>query len=195
MAVQVLKNKIQAPGFLKAMYDRNDYITGSYLFARWIGVPVPHIDPLKEVAAERAKLGKHGDNIPLTTVESATEHLNSGESISNIEQFSQEMQLAERSGIDLLPLAPEPMPAAEMSMSAMVIQSIIFFKKKFTLSQAKSWLSNHKKKIPAVDETQYSFRFRQREPSEFIEDSFRTIKIADGIRAVVGKLKRNKNNQ
>ena len=62
--------------------------------ARFTGPMFPHIDPLKEVNAERAKLGDLAKDIPLTTVEAATEALNGGDSASNLEQFIEELKSA-----------------------------------------------------------------------------------------------------
>lgn len=70
-----------------------------------------------------------------------------------------------------------------------IIQSILFDKEKFTLEEAKKWLEKHNFKNEKVDETDKYYRFRQREPDEFIPDSFRTIEITDGIKAIVGRLK------
>lgn len=56
-------------------------------------------------------------------------------------------------------------------------QSIIFEPKlAWDLSRAKDWLRKHKLKTD-VDETENSFRFRQVDPSEFEEESFRTITL------------------
>lgn len=99
LEVQILTNKIQAPGYLQAKMKGNKDILNAYRKCRFIGSPVPHIDPLKEVNAERAKLGPAGAHIPLTTVEAATENLNSGESENNIEQFSEEIKSVARAGI------------------------------------------------------------------------------------------------
>jgi hypothetical protein len=43
--------------------------------------------------------------------------------------------------------------------------------------------------MPAVDETETSWRVRQRSPGEFQEGSFRTIEITDGVKAVIGRPK------
>lgn len=93
---EILKNKINAPGYLDAFNNKNWMITDSYLNARFTGPMFPHIDPLKEVKAERAKLGSEADKIPLTTVEMATEALAGGDSESNMEQFSEELRNAEK---------------------------------------------------------------------------------------------------
>jgi hypothetical protein len=100
--LQVLLNKVNADGYLKALNDNNEMILEAYRFARFTGANVPHIDPLKEVNAERAKLGELGKNIPLTTVEKATEALNGGDSDSNIEQFAEEFKYAQNQGLKLV---------------------------------------------------------------------------------------------
>ena len=56
-------------------------------------------------------------------------------------------------------------------------QSIIFEPKSaWDLSRVEDWLKKHGKKT-AVDETENSYRFRQVDPSEFEEESFRTITL------------------
>jgi capsid protein len=90
--IQVLKNRIQAPGYIDARLKQNYLVLESYRFARFIGPKMPHIDPLKEVDAQRKKLGDLAVNIPLTTIENAVEELNGGDSDSNIEQFGYEYE-------------------------------------------------------------------------------------------------------
>lgn len=89
---QLLQNKIEAPGYLRALADKNEMVLEAYHYARFIGANVPHIDPLKEVAAERAKLGSAGAHLPLTTLEAATEALNGGDAASNMRQYAKEVQ-------------------------------------------------------------------------------------------------------
>jgi capsid protein len=105
LEVNILKNRIIAPGYIKARITGNDYILDAYRTARFVGANVPHIDPLKEVMAEREKLGDTGSSIPLTTAEAATEALNGGESGANMEQFALELQKSKDLGI-VLPIAP-----------------------------------------------------------------------------------------
>lgn len=97
--VEILMNKIQAPGYLMARSVGNAMVLNSYRNARFVGAPVPHIDPLKEVNAERAKLGAAGKDIPLTTVEAATEALNGGDSDQNMLQYADELQQSRELGI------------------------------------------------------------------------------------------------
>jgi len=92
---QVLQGKIPAKGYLKAVTDKNMMIKGAYEMVNFTGPLFPHIDPLKEVKAERAKLGSLGEHLPLTTQEDATHNLNSGDSESNTLQFSEEIKKAD----------------------------------------------------------------------------------------------------
>ena len=97
--LHVVNNRINAVGYLQALADGNWYVVEAYQFTRWVGASVPHIDPLKEVKAEREKLGSAGAHLPLTTVESATENLSSGDSDVNMEQYAKEIAKAEELGI------------------------------------------------------------------------------------------------
>ena len=107
--IQILQNKLSAPGYLEAAANQNDMVLEAYRNARFTGPMFPHIDPLKEVKAEREKLGSSGAHIPLTTVEQATEVLNGGDSDSNILQFAEELKMTEQAGIKpAAPMQAEP---------------------------------------------------------------------------------------
>lgn len=109
--VEILNNKIPAPGYIEAFLKKNWMVIDAYCNARFVGAAVPHIDPLKEVQAERAKLGDTGLSIPLTTVEQATEALNGGNSDANIDQYGEELKKTKSLGIELpLPLPPQSGP-------------------------------------------------------------------------------------
>jgi capsid protein len=108
LEIEILKNKVQAPGFLIAKTQGNDYVINAYRNARFIGANVPHIDPLKEVEAERLKLGVTGASIPLTTVEKATEALNGGESDSNLKQYAKELDQSKKLKVVLDPVVVAP---------------------------------------------------------------------------------------
>lgn len=75
----------------------------------------------------------------------------------------------------------------------MTLQTIIISKDEFTLKQAKSWLTDHEYKTD-VDETDSSYRFRQRDPGDFVDKSFRTIDVETGIKFILGKLKKNESH-
>ncbi len=83
-------------------------------------------------------------------------------------------------------------PDEKKYKAGMVVQSILFDKEKFTIEEAREWLKKHKYKDNGYDETDKYYRFRQRDPEDFIKDSFRTIQISDGIKFVIGKLKEDK---
>jgi capsid protein len=99
--VEILKNKISAVGYLEAFAQDNEMVLEAYQNARFTGPMFPHIDPVKEVKAEREKLGPLGAHIPLTTAEAATEALNAGDSDSNMEQFSEELAQSKKLGLEI----------------------------------------------------------------------------------------------
>lgn len=108
LEIQILKNKIAAPGYLMAKAKDDQVVMDCYRNARFVGAPVPHIDPKKEVDAERAKLGITAASLPLTTLEAATENLNGGESDSNMEQYSKELLKSKQ-----LKIIEEPKPVVK----------------------------------------------------------------------------------
>ncbi len=73
------------------------------------------------------------------------------------------------------------------------IQTLILSKSRFkTKGQASKWVRSHGFKTSKVDEKKNTFRYRQKEPSAFIEGSFRTITLTDGVKAVIGRPKKKK---
>lgn len=105
LEMQILMNKIKADGYLEARIKNNETMLAAFRNARYVGSPVPHIDPVKEVQAERLKLGVSAAHVPLTTVEAATEAIGGGDSESNIEQFEEELKECE----EFKPEIPDPM--------------------------------------------------------------------------------------
>jgi len=77
-----------------------------------------------------------------------------------------------------------------------VVQTLIFNKEVFKEEEdVREWIKEHDFKIsdnPGIDETEGTWRVRQRDPEDFEENSFRTIEITDGVQAVIGKLKDDK---
>ena len=81
----VLSEKIDAPGYLKAI-DKDDFMAiEAYSKARWVGPKTPHIDPLKEVKAIDLMLG-----LKLISREQASEMLDLGDWESNFDKFVEE---------------------------------------------------------------------------------------------------------
>jgi len=101
------RGDIEAPGLFES-FRRDRMLFEAYTKARFIGANVPHIDPLKEVKAVRAKLGALGKDIPLTTADQATEELSEGDFDSNMIIFSEELKTKET-------LIPTPEPTGENS--------------------------------------------------------------------------------
>jgi len=92
LEIQILENKVQAPGYLAALLKENSVVIDAYRKCRFTGAGVPHIDPLKEVNAIRAALGETAKDMPLMTLEEATETLYGSESVDNMEQFATELE-------------------------------------------------------------------------------------------------------
>lgn len=66
------------------------------------------------------------------------------------------------------------------------IQSLVLAKKDFSKRDACQWVETHDFRVIKIDETENNYRFRQREPREFEEGSFRTITLRPGVKAIIG---------
>ncbi len=72
------------------------------------------------------------------------------------------------------------------------VQTILFDPKMFPPDKARKWLSEHDFAVTKEpDITEGSIRFRQKPPGAFQEGSFRTITLRPGIKAVIGRPKRD----
>lgn len=111
--MEILSGRINAPGYLDAYVKNNYEVLEAYRHIRFTGAAVPHIDPVKEVEAERAKLGPNLAHAPLTTIEASTEILNGGDASHNFEQASDELKELDRLGIKPMPVeVPAPFGGA-----------------------------------------------------------------------------------
>mgnify|MGYP000090037906 FL=1 len=106
-----------------------------------------------------------------------------------MDRAESDRSLAERDASVGTTDSPPPIPPDELRAPGTEVQSVIFDKASFSLEEARAWLRAHDFKVPDVDETEDSYRFRQREPGEFQEGSFRTIEITAGVKAVIGRPK------
>lgn len=71
------------------------------------------------------------------------------------------------------------------------VQSVICSKEVFSSAkEAAKWVKSHGFRTDKVDETTTSYRFRQMDPGSCQEGSFRTIKLTDGVSAVICKPKK-----
>ena len=65
----------------------------AYCSARFTGVNMPHIDPLKEVKAIREMLGNPNNGIPpLINLDKASELLNQGDWEENVKKYMEEIK-------------------------------------------------------------------------------------------------------
>jgi len=108
---EVMMGKIAAPKLLQFHREKNRMGLSAYHGSRFTGPKFPHIDPVKEVKAEREKLGPLFAHIPLTTVEQATENLMGGDSDSNMQQASEELKFGKTLGLEQAQAAVAKVPA------------------------------------------------------------------------------------
>lgn len=85
LELEVLKNKISSNGFKQALREKNLMAIEAYTNARFQGLKMPHIDPLKEVKAVREMIAEN-----LISKEQATEILNLGDWWENREKINNE---------------------------------------------------------------------------------------------------------
>jgi capsid protein len=98
--IAILDNMVNAEGYLQAMSDDNYMVLESYRNCRFIGAGVPHIDPAKEVRAEREKLGPMYANVPLSSAEQSMELLNTGDYSQNIKKIKDEKKQFDEIDVD-----------------------------------------------------------------------------------------------
>jgi len=69
------------------------------------------------------------------------------------------------------------------------IQSLILSKDVFKdVDSAIDWVEENGFTVEKIDETDTSYRFRQLDPDDFEENSFRTVELSKGVKAVIGFL-------
>jgi capsid protein len=98
--IEILKNKVQAPGYLSSFNEGNEMVLNAYRNSRFTGAIPGHIDPLKEVKAVREMLGATGADIPLITVEQGIEILRGENSDEVMKQYSEELKYSRELGIE-----------------------------------------------------------------------------------------------
>ena len=93
LKVEILKNKIKSPAMLKACLTKDEFVIECFASAKFMGVNMPHIDPLKEVKAIREMLGDQlKGQLPLISHERASEELNQGEWYDNYQKWQEEIK-------------------------------------------------------------------------------------------------------
>lgn len=104
--IHILKGKVSAKGYIKALNSGNTDVVEAYSVAKFTGVNMPHIDPLKEINAIRAALGPGYANVPLISFEQAAALNNNGDWESNIKKLAEENKLAAE--LDVVPAIVAP---------------------------------------------------------------------------------------
>jgi hypothetical protein len=92
LEIEVLKSKVSAPGYLKAIQQKNWFALEAYSNARFTGANIPHIDPKKEADAIRLMLGTDLAHVPLINLEQATERMNAGDWNENHKKHLEEQK-------------------------------------------------------------------------------------------------------
>ena len=93
LEIQILEGNINAPKFLELKNSKKHMALEAYFNARFTGKKMPHIDPKKEADAIRAMLGLQNANIPLISLEQATELLGGGDWEANYAKYTEERKL------------------------------------------------------------------------------------------------------
>jgi capsid protein len=103
--VHILKNKVEANGYIEAKEKGNMDVVEAYSNAKFTGINMPHIDPVKEMNAIRLAMGTDAANVPLISHEQATEAAGFGDWASNVKKLAEEQKT-----VDSLGIVPEPEP-------------------------------------------------------------------------------------
>ena len=77
-----------------------------------------------------------------------------------------------------------------LEQKSTTVQTLILSKNTFkSAAEAKAWARKHEFDAGKVDETEDSYRIRQKDPGGFHDATFRTIDLTTGVKAVIGKMK------
>lgn len=105
-------------------------------------------------------------------------------------ELQEKVKLLEMAKDESLNLLLEIVKASD----SMVIQTILFSKEIYDKEKTIAWCKAHNFKYGDIRETEDNWRSMQIPPEDFDESTFRTIDITKGIRAIVGKLKKEMSN-
>lgn len=108
LEMDILNGKINAPGYLQAMLEKDYIQLEAYRAARFVGTGVPQADPSKEVKASVLKIQNY-----LSSIEKETEYLGSGDAKSNIEQLGKEFKKI----MEVIPIEYQTQPNPEKDSS------------------------------------------------------------------------------
>jgi capsid protein len=99
LSLWILRFRVNAPGYIDALRKKNTLVLNAYRYVNWEGTPLPEIDELNAVKAQRAALGTAMDHVPLTTLQKAVKKLGNGNFNANVVQAGKELVHAESQGL------------------------------------------------------------------------------------------------
>jgi len=87
---------------------------------------------------------------------------------------------------------PKRILSIKEQQESLIIQTLIFSKIRFkTKFAVHKWVVDNKfRVIKSIDETPNTFRVRQKDPSKFNPDTYKTWYLTTGVQAVGAKLKK-----
>lgn len=100
MDIWVRTFELQAPGYLEALENKDEYTLSAYRRCSWEGQKLGHIDPLKEAMYWRLVLGSGSAHMPIGNFEQAADGLALGDFKANMRQYASEMEESDSLGIE-----------------------------------------------------------------------------------------------
>jgi hypothetical protein len=157
---------------IKAMFESDPPIMNSFS----VGF-IPHYEKATD---------KNGNKVPLELLEISAVPVPANPNARVMEKSVASFTVEEKDAVGAWLKSTEEKAGDDSKATAMEIQTLICSKDVFdTEEKAHAWILDHGFRADKVDDTDDSFRYRQIEPSECQEDSFRTIDIDKGVSAVI----------
>lgn len=101
LVTQTLRNKLNAPGYLKAIIMNDTWVKLAYQKCKWIGDNPPNIDEKKEVEAARLKMGAGSAHLPMQDPEGVVEDLGlPGDYDHTLQRYAAVLERADKLGIE-----------------------------------------------------------------------------------------------
>lgn len=109
-----------------------------------------------------------------------------GQLVALVPQGPQGAQLTSRDGRAQSRVRPiERLSHAEARITGSRIQSLVFDREDFDVPSAKMWAREHGFRYGKVDVTENTIRLRQRDPGDFLPNTWGTITLRPGVQATV----------
>jgi hypothetical protein len=162
----------------------------------WTELDGEHEHPLSDETADYVSVsGAHGHRVVLpdgtallTSEDGEHAHDLDGDSTALDGEHAHALTLPDGARLDSFGWSASDEVAIE-KREPTEVQSLIFDKAKYTREQVVAWVESHGFEHTKLDETEQSYRVRQREPGDFELGGFRTIDLRTGIAAVIGQLR------